>query len=190
MKRWSETSFHLFPISPDMKLPAHRASLRGREISFWSCPLIPPRKAGLAGHLPVIKNYFLSFFLYSVCQSSSGDSPKSPDRQSLRTGCISILRNAHRDHRIFRRPSHYHNDDTSYDTPKIDYLLLTKSWFVRFNDVFVKFFYGNRWTISPIPIEVWMFMVGISLLLPFFSTHPVFKLKFKAAMRQEGNPDL
>ena len=38
-----------------VKLPAHRAGLPGKEISFILCPLTPAYKAGLAGHLPVKK---------------------------------------------------------------------------------------------------------------------------------------
>jgi hypothetical protein len=48
-------------LSPDarnedkakVKLPAHRAGLPGKEISFLIVPLDPAYKAGLAGHLPV-----------------------------------------------------------------------------------------------------------------------------------------
>jgi len=36
-----------------VKLPAHRAGLPGKEISFFIVPLEPAYKAGLAGHLPV-----------------------------------------------------------------------------------------------------------------------------------------
>jgi hypothetical protein len=36
-----------------VKLPAHRAGLPGKEISFLIVPLDPAYKAGLAGHLPV-----------------------------------------------------------------------------------------------------------------------------------------
>jgi hypothetical protein len=36
-----------------VKLPAHRAELPGKEMSFLIVPLDPAYKAGLAGHLPV-----------------------------------------------------------------------------------------------------------------------------------------
>jgi hypothetical protein len=36
-----------------VKLPAHRAGLPGKEMSFLIVPLDPAYKAGLAGHLPV-----------------------------------------------------------------------------------------------------------------------------------------
>jgi hypothetical protein len=36
-----------------MKLPAHRAGLPGKVISFYIVPLDPAYKAGLAGHVPV-----------------------------------------------------------------------------------------------------------------------------------------
>ncbi len=36
-----------------MKLPAHRAGLRGKVISFHIVPLDPACEAGLAGHVPV-----------------------------------------------------------------------------------------------------------------------------------------
>jgi hypothetical protein len=38
---------------PNVKLPAHRAGLPGKETSFLIVPLDPAYKAGLAGHLPV-----------------------------------------------------------------------------------------------------------------------------------------
>jgi hypothetical protein len=41
-----------------VKLPAHRAGLPGKVISFYIVPLDPAYKAGLAGHSPV-KNDFL-----------------------------------------------------------------------------------------------------------------------------------
>jgi hypothetical protein len=37
----------------NVKLPAHRAGLPGKETSFLIVPLDPAYKAGLAGHLPV-----------------------------------------------------------------------------------------------------------------------------------------
>jgi hypothetical protein len=36
-----------------VKLPAHRAGLPGKVISFYIVPLDPAYKAGLAGHVPV-----------------------------------------------------------------------------------------------------------------------------------------
>jgi len=38
-----------------LKLPAHRAGLPGKVISFYIVPLDPAHSAGLAGHVPVIK---------------------------------------------------------------------------------------------------------------------------------------
>ena len=38
-----------------LKLPAQRAGLPGEEISFLIVPLDPAYKAGLAGHLPVMR---------------------------------------------------------------------------------------------------------------------------------------
>jgi hypothetical protein len=41
-----------------LKLPAHRAGLPGKVISFCIVPLDPACKAGLTGHLPVkTKNF-------------------------------------------------------------------------------------------------------------------------------------
>ena len=37
----------------NVKFPAHRAGLPGKDISFLFVPLDPAYKAGLAGHLPV-----------------------------------------------------------------------------------------------------------------------------------------
>jgi hypothetical protein len=36
-----------------VKLPAHRAGLPAKVISFYIVPLDPAYKAGLAGHVPV-----------------------------------------------------------------------------------------------------------------------------------------
>ena len=36
----------------NVKLPAHRAGLPGKVISFYIVPLTPTYKAGLAGHAP------------------------------------------------------------------------------------------------------------------------------------------
>jgi hypothetical protein len=41
-------------VSEKVKLPAHRAGLPGKEISFLIVPLDPAYKARLAGHLPAI----------------------------------------------------------------------------------------------------------------------------------------
>ena len=38
-----------------VKLPAHRAGLPGKVISFYIVPLDPAHSAGLAGHVPVNK---------------------------------------------------------------------------------------------------------------------------------------
>jgi hypothetical protein len=46
-----------------VKLPAHRAGLPGKEMSFLIVPLDPAYKAGLAGHLPVKKSYVHGCFL-------------------------------------------------------------------------------------------------------------------------------
>jgi hypothetical protein len=35
-----------------MKLPAHRAGLPGKVISFYIVPLDPAYEAGLTGHIP------------------------------------------------------------------------------------------------------------------------------------------
>jgi len=37
----------------ELKLPAHRAGLPGKAISFYIVPLDPAYNAGLAGHVPV-----------------------------------------------------------------------------------------------------------------------------------------
>jgi hypothetical protein len=44
-----------------VKLPAHRAGLPGNEISFLIVPLDPAYKAGLAGHLPVNREFRCPF---------------------------------------------------------------------------------------------------------------------------------
>jgi hypothetical protein len=36
-----------------LKLLGQRAALPGKELSFLLCPLTPPSRAGLTGHLPV-----------------------------------------------------------------------------------------------------------------------------------------
>ena len=41
--------------SAELKLPAHRARLPGKLISFYIVPLDPTYKAGLAGHVPVTR---------------------------------------------------------------------------------------------------------------------------------------
>jgi hypothetical protein len=53
-----------------VKLPAHRAGLPGKVISFYIVPLDPAYKAGLAGHVPV--NYFyIAFFTLKYVRRES-----------------------------------------------------------------------------------------------------------------------
>jgi hypothetical protein len=43
----------IIEVLAEVKVPAHRAGLPGKVISFYIVPLDPAYKAGLAGHVPV-----------------------------------------------------------------------------------------------------------------------------------------
>jgi hypothetical protein len=45
-----------------MKLPAHRAGLPGKVISFCIVPLDPAHSAGIAGHVPANTSKLLSSY--------------------------------------------------------------------------------------------------------------------------------
>ncbi len=74
------------------------------------------------------------------CRPLSDDSQESPDQRSPHRRCISILKSARWDRRISPRPSHYHSDDISYETPKIMFFFRPSLPYLIFYDLFVKLF--------------------------------------------------
>ncbi len=64
----SRNTQHLFYFYGDdvMKLPAHRAALPGKEVSFILCPLTPAYKAGLAGHVPATPGWRIVLCLFII----------------------------------------------------------------------------------------------------------------------------
>jgi hypothetical protein len=64
--------------TPFVKLPAQRAGLPGKEISFILCPLTPAYKAGFAGHVPV-KNFRTQNYLQPLPLFQSAVLPISPN---------------------------------------------------------------------------------------------------------------